>query len=456
MNSAPLTLGSTREQLAAPYSPPSRPDPVGSAPDVRRTVLVVVATILFGFGGFFGWAALFRLESAAIAPGVVSVESHRKVVQHLEGGIVKALLAANGDRVRAGDLLIQLDDTQARATYGQTLGQHRAVLARRARLYAEATGRPAVDFPQTLLKDRNDPEVQRVIDAQVLTFEARRTAHISAIAVKRQALMDIKADTAAATEQIAATTKQIAKTVEEIADLQKLFKKDLVPKPRILALERNEAELQGRMAELRGRVARNREGLTSISMQITDLEAVRQKDIAAELEAVDKEAADLSQRLGGQQDVLRRTAITAPQDGVVVNLQVFTSGGVVRGGEPLMEIVPGLDALVVDTKVNPMDIDSVHTGLKARVRLTAYQQRTTPTVLAEVIDVSADRLTDQAGNSHYTARLRLNQAELDALPWVHLSPGMPVEAMIITGERSVLDYLLTPITNGFAHALREQ
>lgn len=456
MSTVPVPFGAKRGEIATPYAPSARHDLVGPAPDVRRSMVIALLTIVFGFGGFFGWAALFRLESATVAPGVVAVQSHRKLVQHLEGGIIKAVRVANGDRVRAGDPLVELEDAQARSNHGQTLGLYRAALARQARLRAEAGGRSTIEVPAILSKDQGDPDVARVIDAQRWTFDARRGAHASAIAVKRQTIADLKADSAAATEQLVTTERQIAKIVEEISDTRTLLNKGLVPKPRLLALERAEAELHGRKAELRGRLNRNREALTTVDVQIADLEATRQKDIAAELEAVDREVADLSQRLAGLQDILQRVIVRAPQDGIVVNLQVFTPGGVIRGGDPILELVPGNDALVIDAKLSPMDIDNVHPGLKARIRLTAYRQQTTPTVMADVIDVSADRLTDQAGNSYYNARLQLNPAELEALPNVQLYPGMPVDAMIITGEHTVLNYLLSPITNGFAHALREQ
>ncbi len=455
-------MNAGRQQLwippgASAATPPTTPkDLLSPAPTIRPTAILALATIIVGFGGFFTWAATADLASAAVAPAVVAVESHRKVVQHLEGGIVKAVRVANGDHVRADDVLVELDDTQAGAAHGQTLGQYRAALARQARLRAEAGERGEIDFPAALLTDRGDPEITRVIEAQTWTFTARRNAHESAIAVKRQAQADLTVDITATTDQLKATERQIQKIREEIEDVRGLLLKGLVPKPRLLALERAHAELDGRVADLLGRIARNREAMTAVTIQIGDLNAVRQKEIATDLEAVEKEVADLEQRLTGLQHVLQRTLIRAPQDGVVVNLQIFTPGGVIRGGEPIMEIVPGSDALVVDAKVSPMDIDSVHAGLTARLRLSAYKQRSTPTVQATVVDVSADRLTDQAGNTFYTARLRIDPGELERLPFVRLAPGMPVDAMILTGERTALDYLLAPITDNFAHALREQ
>ena len=426
------------------------------APALGRSLTVALVTIVVGFGGFVSWAAWAKLDSAAVAPGVVSVESHRKTVQHLEGGIVKRVRVANGDRVRAGDVLIELDDTQARASYDLTLGQQRAGLARQARLRAEAADEATLRFPAALLALEQDPEVARLLATQRWTFKARREAQASAIAVKRQALADLEVDSAALLEQETALLQQLQKIREEIGDTRMLLAKGLVPKPRVLALERTEAELQGRLADLRGRVARNREAGDTVAAQIADLNAVRQKEIAQELEVVDKELADLAQRLVGLEDVLRRLAVTAPQDGIVVNLQVFTVGGVIRAGEPLLDMVPEQDPLVVDARVNPLDIDSVHQGLAARVRLVAFKRRTTPTIAATVIDVSADRLVDPAGTPYYVARLRLDPAELSQHPDIQLTPGMPVDALIIRGERSALDYLLSPITDGFAHAMREK
>ncbi|MBP2300903.1 HlyD family type I secretion periplasmic adaptor subunit [Azospirillum picis] len=430
------------------------------APALGRSMAIAMATIVFGFGGFIGWAAWAQLDSAAVAPGVVSVESHRKTVQHLEGGIVKRVRVANGDRVRTGDVLIELDDTQARASYDLTLGQQRAALARQARLRAEAaaetTDQAALRFPATLLALEHDPDVARLLATQRWTFQARQGAHASALTVKRQALADLEVDSAALKQQETSLQHQLEKIREEIADTRTLLAKGLVPKPRVLALERAEAELQGRLAELRGRLARNGEAADTVAAQIADMKAVRQKEIAQDLEAVDKDLADLAQRLVGLEDVLRRLAVTAPQDGIVVNLQVFTVGGVIRAGEPLLDVVPEKDPLVVDARLNPLDIDSVHQGLPAQVRLVAFKRRTTPTIAATVIDVSADHLVDPSGTPYYVARLRLDPAELEQLPEVHLTPGMPVDALIIRGERSALDYLLSPITDGFAHAMREK
>ena len=459
-----------------PQGPPSRPEGMG----IARTMVFGIVVIVVFLGGFGAWAGFAPLERAAIAQGVVSVSGKRKTVQHLEGGIVAGILVKEGGVVTAGQALVVLDDTRARASFSLLQAQHRSAAALEARLQAERDGLDAIRWPAWLRRavaeaaeeaggdgdTEDDGEAGEaagageeagsdVLATQERIFRARARSLDNRIAIHRRQIAQLRAETAGLEEEIEAQNRQLALLEEETAAFRALVERGVEGKPRLLALERTRAEVAGSRARNRSQVARVEQKVGEMRLTIEELGNTRMTEVAAALREVETRLSDLGEGMASARHVLSRTRVLAPVSGTVVNLRVFTRGGVVGPGEALMEIVPAGDRLVVEARVEPTDVDSVRAGLSARVRLTAFSQFTTPALSGEVARVSADRLVDErTGAPYYEARVALDP-EQPELAGLKLQPGMPAEVMIVTGERTALEYLLEPIVASFGRALRE-
>ena len=421
--------------------------------------LMVAGVLVTGafFGGFGAWAALTPLASAAIAPGTVTVDSHRKTVQHLDGGIIAELLARNGDRVKAGQILLRLEDVESRAAFDLLKAQHNALLAQERRLVAEREGRSEPAFPAELLAAEADPAVAEILAGQRRILASRTQVLIGQTAVLEQRMRQYEAEIESLKAQIASGEVQLRFIAEELKGVGELFEKGLEKKSRLLALKREAARLKGLQGDYQGRITRAEQGIAQARMEVLSLKEQRDAEVVTELREVQVERAAVTERMRAAESKLRRTEIVAPKDGVVVNLRYFTTGGVIEPGAPILDIVPVGESLVIDAQLDPTNIDEVRAGLAAEVRLVAFKQRITPTVAGLVKHVSADALVDDhTGRAYYVARVEISRSELDRLSSVELYPGMPVEVMIATGERTALDYLLTPVTESFTHAFREQ
>lgn len=426
-------------------------------PSLRSTAIAGFVTIGAAFGGFFGWSLVAELDSAAIAPGVVIVDSHRKTVQHLEGGILRELLVQEGSSVRAGQVLLRLDAIQAEASLGQIKGQYWAALARVARLRAEQENLREISYPPELASETGDPQVQEIVVTQNQLFKARWEAYDGIIAVQRQRIKQIQEEIAALEAQLVATVERLKLTEEEANNVRILLEKGFERRPRLLELQRLVAELRGRRGELQANIARARQAIAAADLEILGTQNTRSSDIAKELQDTQAAAAELADRLRGASDVVIRREVVAPQDGRVVDLKVFTPGGVIAPGQPILDIVPLDDEMVIEARVSPMDIDVVRAGLESHVRLTAYKQKRVPPIEGVVSQVSADKLIDQrTGEAYFSARVTLSQDSLAKLKSVELYPGMPAEVMIVTGKRRALDYFVSPVTDSFRRALREE
>ncbi len=423
---------------------------------IARPVSIGVAVVVAFFGGIGGWAAVATLESAAIAPGVVTVASNRKTVQHLEGGIVGEILVRDGDEVTAGQVLIRLDETRPRATLDLLRGRRRAAAALEARLVAERDGDDSVRFPDWLLDEGDDPEVRAVVEGEISIFEARARTLASRVAVLGQRIAQFGEEITGLEGQLAAEDTQLALIAEEMAAVEVLLEKGLERKPRLLALQRRAAEIEGSRSANLAAIARARQNIGEARLRISELETARINDVVERLRETQNALFDLSERLNAATDVMRRTEIRAAQDGTIVNLQVHTPGGVIVPGAPLLDIVPSEDALIIEARVDPRDIDVVHWGLPARVRLTAYNQRDVVPMDGRVVSVSADSIIDErTGQAYYLARIKLYKDPSEIMKGVSLYPGMQAEVMIVTGERTVLEYILAPFSRSINRALRE-
>lgn len=401
------------------------------------------------FGGFGGWAAFAPLDGAAIAPGVVNIESNRKTVQHLEGGIVGAILARDGDFVVAGQPLLRLDDTRARAELDMLRVQRDAALALAARLVAERDGAETVSFPDHLV---DGPEAR----AEANVFQARRQALEGQTAILTQRAAQHREEIAALSAEIDAARKQASLIAQEIADVQSLVAKGLERKARLLALQRQAAEIEGLRNRNEAMIAKVRRDIGETELQIVELRTTMLNEAVQGLRETQEKIAKLEEEIRAAEDVLARTTVTAPASGVVVDLQVHAVGAVIQPGQRLMDIVPQDEQLVVEARVEPADIDVVAAGSPARVKLTAFSQRTTPALDARVKWVSADRLVDErTGQPYYLARVELAESALAEAGVSELYPGMPAEVMIASGRRTMLDYLMSPLMRSIDRAGRE-
>jgi HlyD family type I secretion membrane fusion protein len=420
-------------------------------------VAVGLAVLALFFGVLGGWSALAPLTSAAVASGVVKVDSNRKTVQHLEGGIIAALVVENGDRVAPGDVLVRLDAAQARATWALLQGQHDALAARAARLAAERDGAAAIAFDADLTARRGDPAVAAVLAGQETVFASRRTTLAGQVDILRQRRQQLEAEIASRHAQLAAAERQQALIGEEIADIQVLVAKGLERRTRLLGLQRQQASLEGLRGEQLGLIARARQQIGETELQIINRRNGQMDQVVTMLAQVRAELGELGERLVASRDVLTRRAIVSPIAGTVVNLRFFTPGGVIRPGDPILDIVPEDDRLVVEAQIRPLDIDVVRPGLAAQVRLTAFKQRTTPTLDGRVAYVSADRLVDPvSGTAYFIARVEIPADQLARLGEVALYPGMPAEVMVVVGRRTALGYLLDPLRESLGRAFHEQ
>lgn len=424
-------------------------------PGLRSTVLLGGILVLLFFGGLMGWAAFAPLGSAAIASGTVMVDSNRRTIKHLEGGIVGEILVRDGDSVSVGQTLIRLDDTQAKANEDLLRGRLISALTLRARLEAERDGSGFVYSPDEVISAPGK-DLRDMMDAQMRIFAARRESIEGQSAILEQQTRQFDEEIAGLRSEIASQTRQLQLIDQEIADLSGLVAKGLAQKPRLLALQREQAEIEGRRSQNRAAIARAEQSIGEARLRITELRTGMTSEVVQELREVQAEIYDINERMRAAEDVMRRTDIVSPIDGVVVGLAVHTRGGVIAPGEPLLDIVPRDDRLIVEAKIDPSDIDVVHAGLEAQVRLTSFKQRNLAPLDGRVTKVSADSFADErSGLSYYLARIEITSDIAEALGGAELYPGMPAEVMISTGERTALDYFLKPIQSSMNRAMRE-
>jgi HlyD family secretion protein/epimerase transport system membrane fusion protein len=408
-------------------------------------------------GGFFLWGLTVPIAGGAVAPGVISPDGNRRTVQHLEGGIIAQLLVRDGDRVSSGQTLVVLEGLQARTVFNALHHQHLTLLATEARLQAEQEGLAELQLPAVLQSAIENPDLARIVTAQQLIFETRRAAHEARTLVLRQRIEQSEEQIRAIEAQVLSAEEQLQLIAEELGGKQQLLRSGLVPRPEVLRLQRVQSEITGKRGEYLSTIARTRQIIGENQMQILTLQAERQDKISEQIDGVRVSIAGLVERLQASRDILNRTVVSAPISGTVVSLRFKTVEGVIRPGEAILDIVPDEEKLLIDARVSPIDIDVVHGGLPAQVRLTAYSSRGLPRIAGVVRTVSADRLVDAATNQpYYLARVEVSRAELDRLGnGVELVPGMPAEVLIVRRERTMAQYLIDPLREAFRRSFRE-
>jgi HlyD family secretion protein len=428
------------------------PSDTSSQASVHRHLLVGGAIVLLLGGGVGGWAANTELSSALIAEGSIVVDSNVKKVQHPTGGIVGKLLAHDGDHVKAGDILVQLDETVMRANLAIVTKGLDELMARKARLEAERDGTDTVTFPPALLAHDNEP-----VNSERKLFQLRRTARLGQKAQLQQRIEQLEQEVAGIEAQQAAKTKEIDLISHELTGVRELYQKNLVQLTRLTQLEREAARLSGERAQLISAAAQTKGKISEIRLQIIQVDQDLSSEVAKELRDIESKIGEFVERKVTAEDQLRRTDIRAPQTGTVFQSTVHTVGGVITAGEPIMLIVPDAGNLQVEARVHPQDIDHVQVGQPAVLRFSAFNMRTTPEINGTITRVSADITTDQrTGQSYYTIRIALPSNAAAQLGDVKLLPGMPVEAFVQTGERTVISYLMKPLRDQFMRTFREK
>ena len=430
---------------------------VATAPRYRGATLLGVLLIATFAGGFGVWAATAPLSAAALASGQVKVEGNRRTIQHLEGGIIREILVKEGDRVAAGQMLMRLDDTQSSASAEGLQGQLDSLRALDARLNSERQDMEAVAFPADLAGRRSEPKVAEILQGQEAIFRTRRLAFDGQTSILRQRVEQLRAQIRANEAQMNSMSSQLRLIREEIQTVEELVTKGFERRPRLLGLQRQEAQLLGSQNEQRGLIARSQQAISETELQIVQVRTQFRNEVVGEQRDVQTRIAEINERLRAASDVQVRREVVSPVAGTVTNLRFFTVGGVVRPGDAVLDVIPLNEQLVVEVQVTPTDIDIVGIGMEAEVRLTAFKQRTVPVLFGRVSSVSPDIFqNDRTGMSFYRATVTIEPSQLAKLEGLSLQPGMPAEVLILAGERTMFHYLADPIRQSFRRAFREQ
>jgi HlyD family secretion protein len=424
---------------------------------MRRHLLVAAVVIFILLVGVGGWGATAVISGAVVASGSLVVDSNVKKVQHLTGGIVGELRVRDGDRVRAGDIVVRLDETVTRASLAIISKGLDELMARKARLESERDGSDTIVFPAQLLAGASDPDRAAAMDSERKLFNLRRTARSGQKAQLQERIAQLQEEISGLTAQQNSKAKEIGLIERELAGVRELWKQNLVQLTRLTALEREAARLDGERGQLIAAAAQAKGKIAETALQILQIDQDIASDVAKELREVDGKIGEFIERKVAAEDQLKRIDIRAPQDGTVFQLAVHTVGGVITAGDPIMLIVPEADNLSVEAKVNPQDIDQLQLNQKATLRFSAFNVRTTPEIEGIVTRISADTSSDQrTGQSYYTIRIAMAADQLERLGDVKLLPGMPVEAFVQTGDRTMLSYLVKPLHDQFMRAFREK
>ena len=425
---------------------------------MRRPMIVgaiIVAVLVLGLGL---WASLSPLAQGITAAGEVRVEANRKTIRHKDSGTVRQILVREGQFVRAGQPLILFNEIENRAAYDVLQNQVDSALAQSARFAAEASGKPAIDFPPELTSRLADPRVAGLIRDQQVLFTTRLQLFDSQNSVLAQRLDQIQTQIQGQQAQVESVEEQRKLTAEEMAGYQTLYDKGFAPKPLILRYQRSIADLSGRKGSLLADIAKLRQQIGETRMQVVANRDTRQSQAAEGLRDAQARLADALPRTTAAKASLEGSVVRSPVDGYVFNLTQFTVGGVTGPGEVLMDVVPANAPILVSVMIKPEDVDDVHVGMDARVRLSGLNQRWHTPLPAKVTLVSADRITNErTGMAFYRVDLKIDPKELIKLKrGTQITPGMPAQAMIVTGKRTVMGSLISPITDTLQDALRDQ
>lgn len=426
---------------------------------VRLPVFAGFVILVAFFAGLGSWAYLAPLTSAALAPGEIGVETRRQMVQHLEGGIIEEIAVKEGDTVEEGALLVRMNKTVAESTFELLKGQYIDLLAEMARLRAEQKGEDRITFPDILDEAENQERVQLAKEVQTALFDSRAMAMKSKIDLLNRRNLELHEQVKGFEIQTKAAHKQLELINKEEGIVRKMVEQGLGTAPRLLALQRQQADLEGLLGEIASRISQANIRIGETNLEVLDLQARQTNQINSDLRNLVSRIEDMEPRIKAAQNTLHRVELRSPAAGTIVGLRYHTVGGVIPPGGHVLDIIPSNVAFQIEAQVSPADIDVVRPGLPAEIRFLAFSSRTTPTLMGTVVHVSADRLMDESKVPYYAIYVQINPEELtedDKKKLVkNLYPGMPVEVMVVTGKRTAMDYFLQPITETFARAFRE-
>lgn len=423
---------------------------------IRRLSLLIVSAILLLFGVMGGLAAATKISGAVIASGSLVVDSYVKPVKHLKGGIASAILVKNGDRVNAGQMLLKLDDTQTKANLAIIRKRLNELSARTARLVAERDGKNEITFPPDLLSAPGEADIRAVLDGERQLFLDRKTSREGQKSQLRERVQQLNREIEGLVAQEEGKRREIALIGKELGSLEGLLNQGIISATKVYSLQRESASLTGDLGNLVSSIAQTRGKIAETQLQILQIDADQSSQVSEQLRQAESDIGQFSERLVAAEDDLKRIEIRAPQAGVVDQLSIHAEGAVVSPAETIMLIVPDKDALVAELKLSPQDIDQITVGQPVSLRFPAFNQRITPELNGRVETVSADLATDQrSGQSYYVVRARVLKQEWDRLGRLTPLPGMPVEAFMQTGNRSILAYLTKPMTDQIRRAFRE-
>ncbi|QXH50849.1 HlyD family type I secretion periplasmic adaptor subunit [Pseudomonas fakonensis] len=439
-----------------PVIPQAAPDNVLRL-DAHRPARLGRWLVLAGFGGFLLWGALAPLDKGVPVSGTVMVAGSRQAVQHPTGGVIEQLLVRDGDRVKAGQVLVRLDSTQAQAQVGSLEVQYLNARAGEARLLAERDAASSLVFPEDLLAQVGTPWVATALEAQRQLRVSRAQALRMELDGLRENIAGAEASLAGLQGSMASKQAQRDALDEQLHGLRELARDGYIPRNRLLDNERLLAQVNGSIAEDLGSIGRTRRQVLELKLRIGQRQQEFQNEVRQQLAELQANAEDLGNRLRSARFELAHNQVRAPADGTVVNLSVFTNGGVIARGQQLMEIVPSEAPLLVDARAPVEMVDRLHPGLPVELMFSAFNQSTTPRVDGEVTLVSADRLLDEKTQQpYYQLRIKVSPEGLAQLAGLDIRPGMPVEAFVRTGERSLLNYLFKPLADRVHVALAEE
>lgn len=441
------------QMMTAITPAPSTTRPVKGMMTLMRGTLISGGLIVFVFFGVLGgWAAFAPLSSGAIASGVVSPDSNRRVVQHLEGGIIKDVLVREGQRVAAGDVLMTLQSVRTEAVYSARREQWQRLQVMRARLDAHVLELETMPIPDEVLDD-TEPAIADFIKTQQRLFEIRRTTAAQQEAIFGRQIEQSESEVAAVEAENAGLSSQAEFIAQELVDKNNLLQQQLISRSEVQALQREQARLQSAIAANRSRIARVGQSIEEIRLSILQAKEAFQDQLALESTDVNNQIAQLDEEIISTGDALSRLSITSPVDGIILNLRNQTPGGVIRAGEPIMDIVPLNDAMIILAKLPPKDIDLVTLGMQAHVSLVPFASSHQLPLNGEVTQIAADSSMDELTRQYYyEIRVRVPISEIEKHAGMYMSPGMPADVTVVTGKRTMLQYLTEPLMRAIRNA----
>jgi HlyD family type I secretion membrane fusion protein len=434
--------------------PPKIKRPTDNFKGVARIGYAIIA---FTFVGMLGWAYFAQIDSAVIANGVVSAEGNRKTIQHLEGGILRKILVREGEKVTAGQLLFELDATQANAAAGITKNQYVALKAMEARLLAERDQRATISFPADLLAQRADPMVARALADEQSQFLERRQTIQGQVDLMNAQRDQYQSEIDGIDRQTQGLKDQLGFIQDELNDLRKIYDKGLVPRPRLLALEREQASLSGSIGRLTADRSKAVQGAAETQLKIRQIKQQFFEEVSQSITETRVKLAEVTEKEVVASEAQKRINIVSPVSGTAQNLRFFTEGAVVRPAEPLIDIAPDDEAFVIQAHFQPTDVDNVYPGMVTEVRLPAFHSREIPILSGKIQSISRDRLSDPDGKtSYFLGIVRVDVKQLPKPLRAKVSAGMPAQVIVSTGERSVLQYLFSPLRDTLRTTMREE